>query len=135
MAALRGRWLRRSILAISGIAWFIWLGVEDQSVYYVLALAVLAALDALFILPIGDWVSDDSGNTRPLLVVLIGLAIGACVPVVAALLMLVKVSLHSHSQPDFSLEQVLAILQTMPVWALAAGLLAAGWLIWPKSNE
>ena len=129
---MRGKWPGQLVLAISGIAWFIWLGIEERTVYFVVVLAALAAIDAVIILPVRDWVTEEGGGVRPLAAGLIGLAIGACVPVVAALLMLVKVSLHSHQQPDFSLAQVVSMVSTMPVWAAAGGLMVAAWLIFTE---
>jgi hypothetical protein len=53
-----------------------------------------------------------------------GLVGGATVPPLADILMLVKVSLHSHAVPDFTARDLGAVLGRTPVWALAG--LAAG---------
>jgi hypothetical protein len=53
---------------------------------------------------------------------LAGCVVGALIPLMAAGMMLVKLALHSHVQPDFAPGELLAVLRTIPVWAIAGGL-------------
>ncbi len=121
------RWLIRLLWALTGMAWFFWLGIEDRTIYFVLALALLASVSTLVTLPLRRWISSAEGTLRGLVVALIGASAGAAIPLLAVLLMFVKVSLHSHATPDFSLQQVQSVLAVTPVWAAAGGLLAGAW--------
>jgi len=47
----------------------------------------------------------------------LGLAAGSAVPLIATLLVAIKVSLHSHPQPDFPPETIMALIGRLPVWA------------------
>ncbi|MGH2606477.1 MAG: hypothetical protein ACRDG5_07775, partial [Anaerolineales bacterium] len=102
--------------AAAGIAWFFWLGMEDQGLGTVFAVAGLAwSAIGLTVL---------RGRDRgPAWAVWVGLLSGSAVPLIATLLMFLKVSLHGHSVPDFTLDDVRAALARTPLWALA-GLLA-----------
>jgi hypothetical protein len=118
------------------LALFIWFGIEDTSLAFVAALGVggaaliggRAARDAWQAL--GEDRADSPGDLRPdpahqrlASLGLYGLAAGALAPALSAALMVVKISLHSHATPDFSLEEVMGLLWRAPVWA-GAGLLA-----------
>ena len=109
-------WDVRLAWAAAGLAWFLWLGLEDQGLGTVFALAALACST------IG--LSVVRGRDRgPAWAVWVGLLSGSAVPLIATLLMFLKVSLHGHAVPDFTLEDVRAALARTPLWALA-GLLA-----------
>jgi hypothetical protein len=54
-----------------------------------------------------------------------GLAGGLAGPL-AGLLMLLKISLHSHVQPDYELGDVLAVLTWTPAGAILGGVFGAG---------
>jgi hypothetical protein len=54
---------------------------------------------------------------------LVGLAAGAAVGPLAALLMLIKVSIHAHPVPDFTPADLRAAIGRTPLWA-GVGLLA-----------
>jgi hypothetical protein len=49
----------------------------------------------------------------------VGLLTGTLVAPVAVLLILIKISLHSHGTPDFTSGDIGAVMNRTPVWALA----------------
>lgn len=106
-------------------AFFYWLGLEDLDARLVTALgaglALLAGLHGLRLRRAFGF------SRRPWtgVPVLCGAALGLAVAPLTAILMAVKVSLHSHSSPDFEPGLVLAVLQSTPVWGLAGLLLGA----------
>jgi hypothetical protein len=104
--------------AAAGITWFFWLGREDQGlggVFFLSALVCLAL--ALTLLRSGD-----RGRGWPVVVGVLG---GAAVPLAAVVLMFLKVSLHTHPEPDFGLQDVVVALQRTPLWAVAGFLAGA----------
>lgn len=121
MNARSWKWVRRMAWGVFGAAYFLWLGVEDRSALLVFALGALLSA-GLYLEGWSRWVRGGRGRSRLLRAAALGLALGASVAPFAAVLMLMKVSLHSHAQPDFSGEQVLGALARTPAWA-AAGLL------------
>lgn len=129
------KWSRRLAWAAFGAAWFVWLGYEDQGTRAVLLLALLLAL-ALYLEGWFRWGRGPSGARPELKAAALGLCLGAAVPLLGALFMLMKVSLHTHVEPDFTVRQVLATLARTPAWGLA-GLLAgvaAGLLLGQKGD-
>lgn len=114
-------WLRRLTWLLFGGLWFLWLGFEDRSTLPVLLLAgVLGA--GLYLEGWTRWAREARGTKRWLRTTALGLAVGAAIAPLAGLFILVKVSLHSHARPDFTLEQVMQTLGRTPAWA-AAGFL------------
>lgn len=130
---MSARWAKRLSWGLAGAAWFFWLGIEDRTVYFVLILSLLIAISVAITVPMPAWIRSYASRIQLLATALIGAGLGALVPLQAVLLMFIKISLHSHEAPDFSWQQVQAMLSVTPVWA-AAGLLAAGawWLLDPK---
>ncbi|MGH2627389.1 MAG: hypothetical protein ACRDHY_12145 [Anaerolineales bacterium] len=112
----RRSWDLRLAWAAAGIAGFLWLGIEDQG------LAGVFAVAGLLCSAIGLTVLHKRGR-GPAWAMLIGLVLGSAVPLAAILLMFLKVSLHSHPVPEFTPDDVRAALSRIPMWALA-GLLA-----------
>jgi hypothetical protein len=55
-----------------------------------------------------------------------GALAGALAGPLAGLLMLLKISLHSHLQPDYELSDVVAVLTWTPVGAILGGVIGAG---------
>lgn len=122
--------LRRPLLLATGlyaVAFFLWLGVEDSTV---LPAAVFggaaAALGLAHFLRIGY-----SGRGFTLagwfaLMASGGAAAGAASALVAVLFMAMKVSLHSHTGPDYSLEAVVGVLARAPQWGIAGLLCGLG---------
>lgn len=116
-------WPTRIAWGLAGLAWFVWLAYEDNGLIAVQLVATLiAAATGLTVLRRAQ---DDKAIPPRTLVVrcgLVGLLSGSTVGLYAALLITVKVALHAHPQPDFSILDLLRILSRTPVWA-AAGLL------------
>lgn len=114
------RWVGRFVWAIAGVAWFVWLGYEDRGLSTVMSLSAVLCL-ALSL----TWVARGRsgkkvGRRRWLLESMgIGLLVGALVPPVAVLLILVKISLHAHGTPDFTSGDVGEVIRRLPVWMLA----------------
>jgi hypothetical protein len=71
----------------------------------------------------------------PLWPVVAGVLSGTAVPLIAVVLMLVKVSLHAHSNPDFGLADVERAFSLTPVWALAGLLAGASLKVWESARE
>jgi hypothetical protein len=111
----------------------IWLPIEDTSTTYVipLAIGVCAWLAVRAFLRIGLQLHYH---------ILIGALAGLAVAPLAAFLMIFKSGLHAHGFPDFTLEQLWAVLLTSPYWGSAGLILGAlvGWLriyYSPKSRD
>ncbi|MCJ7512285.1 MAG: hypothetical protein MUO23_04875 [Anaerolineales bacterium] len=121
----------RAWAAAVGLVSFAWLATEARQLTAVLVLA--AALTVTAAGPrAGRWVTKKrSGLPRLAAAGLAGCGIGACVPWVAAGLMLVKVSLHSHAQTEFSTDELIAVLGRIPVWAVGGGLLGGAAVLAP----
>lgn len=127
----RGRRTRR-ILLVTGIAVFIWSGIEDSTVLPVTALGT-----GLSVLTVTVWVMGRFGG-RTLVsryVLPVGIAFGGSVGLGAsvwtALLMFFKDARHAHVFPDYPLPLILAILERAPLWAVAGGLIGlAVALVW-----
>ncbi|MFP3853860.1 MAG: hypothetical protein ACLFWD_06155 [Anaerolineales bacterium] len=122
------RKLLRWLWGLTGLAWFLWIGFEDRSLVTVILMAALIAVSGVFSFSLGSWLKKDEGGVDRWASIVLGVVVGATVPLLAILLIFVKVSLHNHVEPDFSLGQVQALLRRIPVWGLAGGLfgMAAG---------
>jgi hypothetical protein len=95
---------------------FFWIGAEDVGLGRVIPLAALMGAGlGLTLIQRGA-----RGQAWPIIA---GTLSGTSVPLIAVVLMLVKVSLHTHPNPDFVLTDFLGALSLTPAWALA-GLLA-----------
>lgn len=125
------KWLVRGLWAAGGVSWFVWLGYEDVGLGPVLLLSILIA--AAYVLTLWRRWAVLAGLTPRQLQVrtgLAGLVAGLTTAPLAAMLMLAKIALHAHPVPDFSRQDVLAVLARTPVWA-AAGLAAGlAWGLW-----
>jgi hypothetical protein len=118
-------WIVRGLWAVAGLAWFVWLGYEDVGLDVVLLLSGWISL--AYVITLWQRWSDSAQLDQGQYLVragIAGLVGGATVPPLADILMLVKVSLHSHAVPDFTARDLGAVLGRTPVWALAG--LAAG---------
>lgn len=114
------KWIVRGLWAIAGLAWFLWLGYEDVGLQVVLGLAGWISL-AYVVTLWNRWGGGDrtvAGRTL-IRAGITGLVGGATAPPLADILMLVKISLHSHVVPDFTARDLGAVLARTPVWALA----------------
>ena len=117
----------RALMALTyifGVAFFVWIGYEDTTLTPVTILG--AALPLIFLaqfLTRRFGGSPLSARKGMLLLGAGGLLAGSMTPLTIAVLMALKVSLHSHTHPDFPPEAVLNVMARTPVWALG-GLLS-----------
>lgn len=119
---MRSRWLARALWAAVGLIWFVWLGYEDRGLTVVLAIGVLLSA-ALSPTLWRQWFSATMGGRRLLAALVVGAILGAAAPLLAILLIFLKVSLHNHPVADFTMGEVRQLLAVVPVWSLV-GLLA-----------
>lgn len=118
------KWIQRAWVAAVALACFTWLMSEsDQTTVALLLSAVLVS--SLGVPRAVRHAAARGGMRRAGSAAMGGCILGALVPLVAAVMMLVKVALHSHVQPDFSPDDLLAVLGRIPVWVIGAGLLGA----------
>lgn len=112
------RWARHLLLTC-GIAILLWSGVEDNDAVAVSLLGALMALaaTALFL---------PRGLNNLASAVTAGAAFGALASLSAFALMLFKDLRHAHAFPDYPPHMLLAMLERLPVWALAGGLAGLG---------
>jgi hypothetical protein len=129
----RARIVTRIIVAVTGVLWFIWIGIEDQSPISVLIMAAIMVL-ALLTTSLERHFSrlPESAVRRFVVIVSSGLVGGLLVTPVAVLLMAVKVSLHNHSVPDFSRPDVIQVLYSTPAWALGMLMLSAALALYDR---
>ena len=112
---------------LCGITIFLWLGPEDNHVWPVVLLSTLAS-----VLMVSLWVMQRYGGrtltgTEVARLSIIGGALtGLITSPVTALLMLLKNARHAHFTPDFLPQQMLAMLERAPLWAVAGGFAGAG---------
>jgi hypothetical protein len=104
------------------VVWILWLGFEDRGpvAVFVLGGLICLAVALRFASPAIRPPLDPSRRRAALAGW--GAVAGAAVPITAALLMLVKVGLHGHPEPDFQAADVAAALARTPVWVVAGGL-------------
>jgi cell division protein FtsX len=121
---LSQRTLRIAAIVL-GVSILIWLSLESRDVREALLLAgILSLLGAAAI-----W-NRLPKTIRGYWLPMFGAVFGLLVPVLAALLMVLKTGMHAHSVPDFTLGQIFSVLQLIPVWVAVGavlGLAAAWW--------
>ena len=117
------KWIWRAWIAGVGLACFVWLASESRETTWALLLG--AALAATLGIPTAARrvAAGPPGARRVAAAGVAGLTLGALVPVLAAGLMLVKVSLHGHLPPDFLPADLIVVLGRIPAWAIGGGLL------------
>jgi len=117
----RGAWILTGLLALA------WLGLEDRGLRAVTVLAWMTSLSGLVTMRVRR--GRRQPGPRPTGLrwwTAAGAAAGALVGPITAVLILLKIGLHAHPVPDFSLADVAAVLARMPIWAAAGGLSGAG---------
>jgi hypothetical protein len=108
-----------------GVVILLWLSFEDREVRSALLLAGFLSL-----LAASATVNRSRKQMTAYLMPIFGAVFGFLVPVLASLLMILKIGLHNHIVPDFSLEQLLAVLRLIPVWVGAGTLIGLGAAVW-----
>jgi hypothetical protein len=116
--------LSRAAWLVTGWILFLWIGYEDRSLLGVMGCAGLICASAG--LTAGARFTGEGNRKRgrnPVCIALLGALFGGGVGPLAALLIAVKVGLHSHPVPDFAAGDTLQALALTPAWAIAGGLL------------
>jgi hypothetical protein len=125
------RRLRFTTLAF-GILFFAWITIEDTSTQWVMILGIGGSILAT----ISILVYNNHDHLSPWLVYpSSGLLCGLLVTPLAVVLMAVKTGLHSHITPDFSLQQIILVLKTTPIWAVSGLLVGTGTAIWRQGKN
>lgn len=119
------RWLRWLALILA-IALLSWLPVEDISVRNATLFAALISswFAARFLLPTHP--GERYFYQRHLLV---GSVAGLAVIPLALFLMTLKTGLHSHSAPDYYVEQLMPLLYQTPIWVMVGLLIGLGFAL------
>lgn len=130
---LRGA--QRVLWALLGVGVFFWVGYEDRTIVFPVLLGSTLAL--VLALKASTRITPGASPARMWAFTLLGLLAGTVMMPLAALSMLVKVSLHAHVPPEFSLAQVMAVLGRTPIWGGAGALagLAVGLLEGKAAEE
>ena len=138
--------LWRFVAVGMGILWLLWLPIEDTSERSVIifALAICGLLTArVLISPFASKFSLQRANDdqiQPSLIrsylfyALLGSLAGVGITLVSILLMVFKTGLHGHGTPDYSLEQMIAVVQLTPIWVLGGVLISLGIAFWDSRN-
>ncbi|HLC05203.1 MAG TPA: hypothetical protein VJK02_19385 [Anaerolineales bacterium] len=114
------RWVVRYAWMIAAPTAFFWIAYEDRSPSTVMGLSAIVCA-AFAVTAIARWRGGILAERRRWLLETmgVGLATGALVAPVAVVLILVKISLHSHGTPDFTTSDIAQVMNRLPVWALA----------------
>lgn len=121
--------LRLSAISL-GILWLFWLPVEDNGLLNVYLFALgISLLMTLWLRRSRLWGSWKPGKR----IVSLGSLAGLLVTPLALLLMAFKSGLHGHLAPDYTPDQVLAVIKSSPIWLIGGGMLSLGLHLW-KSN-
>lgn len=106
---------------VTGLSLFLWVGVEDRSRGFVLGVALLIALSlALSLWYRIDHAAGAGGSKRLVIAAVLGAGAGFLWPLIAGLLILMKISLHTHPVPDFEVGDLRALLESVP-WRAGIG--------------
>ena len=130
-------WVVRVAWGISGLLWFIWLSYEDRSLTSVMLVAAAILMAAsLTIFYRSIWQRDLPGSRGFFWIALLGLVAGLSMSLLTVGLLVVKISLHNHSVPDFSVLDMVSVLSRIPIWGIV-GLLSGvsfGWMYATKKR-
>lgn len=133
-SATVGEKLRRGALLLTGLAILLWSGLEDSDATAVTLLGALTSISLTLQL-----LSRHSAGRRvsALHIGLAGLLAGALASLCTVALMLFKNLRHAHIFPDYPAEMLLAVLDRLPIWAMAGGLagLGIGLLLAPRLSD
>jgi hypothetical protein len=134
---------------IVGIAWLIWLSIEDLSERWVLlfsvTICVLLAVRFLIYYSAQRSKNEDKypqnreqrSARRFLFYPLVGALTGLAVTPVAIFLMALKTGLHGHFAPEFTSAQVFIVLIRTPIWIVGGLLIGVGveLLLWSQQTK
>ncbi|MCK4977056.1 MAG: hypothetical protein KAS36_08995 [Anaerolineales bacterium] len=141
-------WYRISALIV-GIAWLIWLSIEDLSERWVLifSVTICVLLAVRFIIYYSAQRSKNEDKypqnkeqrsaRRFLFYPLVGVLTGLAVTPVAIFLMALKTGLHGHFAPEFTSAQVFIVLVRTPIWIVGGLLIGVGveLLLWSQQTK
>ncbi|MBC8170412.1 MAG: hypothetical protein H7X77_02020 [Anaerolineae bacterium] len=119
----------RWITILWGLAVFLWLAVEDNTV---LPVVLLGSSGAFLIVSLRITRMQPMSRLR---LILGGSLTGLGASVLTTLLMLLKNGQHSHLYPDFPLALMGAMLTRAPIWILAGGLGGLGLVLLIKVEK
>ena len=141
-------WYRISALIV-GIAWLIWLSIEDLSERWILlfSVTICVLLAVRFIIYYSAQRSKNEDKypqnkeqrsaRRFLFYPLVGVLTGLAVTPVAIFLMALKTGLHGHFAPEFTSAQVFIVLVRTPIWIVGGLLIGVGveLLLWSQQTK
>jgi hypothetical protein len=118
------------------VLWFVWIGIEDSSLFTVLLMsaALLSAAAVAVFVKLNERPSQ-SKRLRFVSILLIGLACGMLITPTAVLLMAIKTSLHNHIVPDFTRRDIVDVLERTPAWVLGALLLSTAGALFDRARS
>ena len=119
------KWIARAAVAGLALVSFLWLTSESTDRTALLLLAAGLVTITGIRRATRHALSAPHGPRRVAAAGVAGFALAGLVPVVAATLMLVKVTLHSHGQSDFMSADLIAVVARIPAWAVGGALLGA----------
>ncbi len=122
-------WWRFSAI-LAGMVLLFWLSIEDQSELPALLMSTLVViLVTLRYMIVGMRFRSLSWRAY----LLVGMIAGLAVPLIALSLMTLKIGIHGHGVPDYSLQQYINVVYTIPGWIVGGGLIASGAALYQRS--
>ncbi|MBC8097987.1 MAG: hypothetical protein H7Y11_00965 [Armatimonadetes bacterium] len=117
------RWL----MILCGIAIFIWLSPEDNSVLPVVLLSAVVTAVSMTHGVLRRWGGQTiAARYSWVLLPLWGAVLGGGTSLLTAVLMVLKDARHAHLYPDYPLTLITGMLARAPIWAVAGALAAFG---------
>ena len=127
--------VRRVAWGIVGLIWFLWIGYEDRGPTPILLLSGMIAFSIGLEIRT-RWVGNKWSKTRNTFRwITLGTMSGAIVGPIAVTLALLKTSLHQHAVADFSIDDLLALAERVPIWAVAGSLFGIAGSILDRSKD
>jgi len=112
------------IAVFTGCAIMLWSGIEDNDARAAAALGALSAASATLYLAGRQGLAWRGLSLKES--TLSGLLLGALAALATTALMLFKNLRHAHIYPDYPAPMLLAMLERLPLWALAGALAGLG---------